>query len=44
VLLGVAIGGALSRRVPVSAARTLAMVLAGAGGALTLVRGLLGVL
>lgn len=44
VLAGVWIGTAVARRVPVSAARTLALVLAGVGGAVTLVRGLLGVL
>ncbi|MFI7495925.1 TSUP family transporter [Kocuria sp. M4R2S49] len=44
VVLGVRIGGVVARRVPLSAARTIALVLAGLGGAITLVRGLLGVL
>lgn len=43
VVLGVLLGGVLARRVPTSAARTLALVLAGVGGTVTLVRGLLGV-
>jgi uncharacterized protein len=44
VVLGIWIGGVVARRVPLSAARTVALVLAGLGGAITLVRGLLGVL
>lgn len=43
VVLGVRIGGVVARRVPVSAARTTALVVAGLGGVLTLGRGLLGV-
>ncbi|MUN64319.1 TSUP family transporter [Kocuria sediminis] len=44
VVLGVRIGAVVARRVPLSAARTTALVLAGLGGAVTLVRGLIGVL
>jgi hypothetical protein len=44
VVLGIRIGAVVAGRVPLSAARTTALVLAGLGGALTLVRGLLGVL
>ena len=44
VVLGVRIGGVVARRVSLSTARTVALVLAGLGGAITLVRGLLGVL
>ena len=44
VVLGVLIGTAVARRVPLSTARTAALVLAGLGGGLTLARGLLGVL
>ena len=44
VLLGILLGAKLSRRVSVSAARTLAMTLAGLGGAGAIVRGLIGVL
>ena len=42
--MGVRIGGVVARRVSLSTARTVALVLAGLGGAITLVRGLLGVL
>ncbi|HST71972.1 MULTISPECIES: sulfite exporter TauE/SafE family protein [Kocuria] len=44
VVLGVRIGTLASRRVPVATARALALVLAGLGGAVTLGRGLVGVL
>lgn len=44
VVLGVRIGTVVARRVPVRAARTLALVLAGLGGAVALVRGVLGLL
>lgn len=39
VLAGIICGGLLSRRVPVSTARTIALVLAGAGGVAAVVRG-----
>lgn len=41
VLVGTVIGARLARRVPVSAARTLAMTLAGLGGAAAIVRGVI---
>lgn len=41
VVLGIRIGGWLSRRVPTHVARRLAIALAGAGGAVALVRGIL---
>ena len=43
VVLGVRIGAVVARRVPLSAARTRALVVAGLGGVLTLGLGLLGV-
>ena len=38
---GILLGGRVARRVPAARARGLALTLAGAGGAVTLVRGLL---